>query len=51
MYITFNSTQKVMPPSDFSMLKNFNSKTYSWKSHAEHDAKQLSGSLLKKFDV
>jgi len=30
-------------PSDFSVLKNFRTKTHSWKSNAELAVKQLSG--------
>jgi len=32
-----------MPPSDFSVLKNFSTKTHSWEVHAELAVKQLSG--------
>jgi len=31
-----------MPLSDSSVLKNFRSKTHSWKSHAKPNVKQLS---------
>jgi len=33
----------MMQPSDFIILKNFHTKTHSWKSHAELAVKQLSG--------
>jgi len=33
----------VTPPSDFSVFKNFRSKTHCRKSHAEQDVKQLLG--------